>query len=444
MDFDALGNTCVVGLQWGDEGKGKIVDLLTEHFDVVARFAGGANAGHTVQIGDAKFALHLLPSGILRPDIVNIIGPGVAVDLEILSEEIEGLRARQIEVGRNLLVSLRAHLVMPYHKKQDRLSEARRDGGTKIGTTAKGIGPCYADKMLRSTAFRVADLSRPDDFRSRMKKVVSDRNTVFAALYGDDEPLDAEAICRRWLDLADGLATHVTDTTATLQEAIAGGKRILFEGAQGCMLDIHHGTFPYVTSSVCTTGAVSAGAGVPPSAVHSCVGVVKAYTTRVGEGPFPSELDDATGEWIRERGHEYGTTTGRPRRCGWFDAFAVNYAIELNGITELVVMHLDTLSGLPEVKICTNYSFIGRNVSVFPPTDVQLRAVEPCYETLPGWEGNLSEVTSYEQLPAAARAYLDRVEELLGVPITLVSVGPDRSATLHRGGRRNAGSIGMS
>ncbi|HVP11833.1 MAG TPA: adenylosuccinate synthase [Phycisphaerae bacterium] len=432
MDFNALGNTGVVGLQWGDEGKGKIVDLLTEHFDVVVRYAGGANAGHTIQIGGEKFALHLVPSGILRPGVLCIIGPGVVLDPEILTEEINGLRARGIEVGGNLLISNRAHLVMPYHKKQDRLAEARLDSARRIGTTARGIGPCYADKALRSTAFRVGDLYDPPRFRARLEEIVADRNTLFATLYGDKEPLDPEAIAAAYLTCAEKLAPHVTDTTSRLHQAVAARRRVLFEGAQGTLLDIDHGTFPFVTSSTCMAGGISGGAGLPFSAVRSFIGVVKAYTTRVGGGPFPTELNDDTGETIRRRGHEYGTTTGRPRRCGWFDAFAVKYSVALNGITQVAVMHLDTLASLPEVKICTGYLHKGRKLEFFSPDVDVLGQVEPVYETLPGWPDKGGPISHLSQLPDSARRYIDRLEKLLGVPITLLSVGADRSATLHR------------
>lgn len=432
MDFQQLGNTCVVGLQWGDEGKGKIIDLLTEHFDVVVRYAGGANAGHTVQIAGERFALHLIPSGILRPGVLSIIGPGVVVDLEILVKEIEGLRARGVDVGPNLLISNRAHLVMPYHKKQDRLGEARQEAGSKIGTTAKGIGPCYADKMLRTPAFRMEDLYEPATFRQKLERVVAERNRLFEILYGDREPLDAAVIGDTWLDYAARLAPHAADTTQRLREALAAGKRILFEGAQGSLLDVNFGTFPYVTSSVCTSGGAAAGAGVAPSVIRNYVGVIKAYSTRVGGGPFPTELRDATGDLIRERGHEYGTTTGRPRRCGWFDAFAVRHTVELNGVAELAVMHLDTLGTLPEVRICTGYRHRGALLPSFPSNTRILAEVEPVYETLPGWPGDLGEVRSDEQLPAEARRYLERLEQLLGVPITLVSVGADREATVGR------------
>jgi adenylosuccinate synthase len=432
MDFSSLGNTSVVGLQWGDEGKGKVVDLLTEHFDVAVRYAGGANAGHTVRFGGERFALHLVPSGVLRPNVLSVIGPGVALDLEILDREIEDLRSRGVKVSDNLVISNRAHLVMPWHKKQDRLSEGSLSTENKIGTTAKGIGPCYADKMLRSTAVRVADLYHAAEFRDKVARIAAERNKQFAALYADNEPLNAKKIAEECLALAEKLASHVTDTTLVLHDAIATGKRVLFEGAQGSLLDITHGTFPYVTSSICTAAGVAAGAGVPPSAIKSYVGVIKAYTTRVGGGPFPTELTDATGDIIRKRGHEYGTTTGRPRRCGWFDAFATKYSIDLCGITQIVLMHLDTLSRLPEVRICTGYRYRGQMLRIFPPDVHLLSAVEPVYETLPGWDAEIDGAASFSELPAPARAYVDRIERYFGVPITLVSIGADRLATLHR------------
>ncbi len=432
MDFASLGNTSVVGLQWGDEGKGKIVDLLTEHFDLVVRYAGGANAGHTVRIGEEKFALHLMPSGILRPGVLNIIGPGVALDLEILATEIDGLRKRGVAINDNLLISLRAHLVMPYHKKQDRLAEARLGDARKIGTTAKGIGPCYADKALRTTALRVTDLCYPSDFRAKLGEIVAERNKAFASLYDDAEPLDAKALADEWLGYAERLRPHFEDTTSVLNDAIADGKRILFEGAQGSLLDITHGTFPFVTSSTCTAAGVAAGAGVPPSAVQSYVGVVKAYCTRVGSGPFPTEQADATGDLIRERGHEYGTTTGRPRRCGWFDAFATRYSVLLGGITQIAVMHLDTLSTIGDLKICTGYRVGGKLLRTFPADIRELEHPEPVYETLPGWQDDISGAASFEALPPAARGYINRLEELLGVSITIVSIGAERTATLHR------------
>lgn len=432
MDFHSLGNTSVVGLQWGDEGKGKIVDLLTEHFDAVVRYAGGANAGHTVRVGSEKFALHLVPSGILRPGVLNLIGPGVVLDIEILCGELDGLRQRGIAVGDNLQISTRAHLVMPWHKKQDRLSEAGL-ADKKIGTTAKGIGPCYAEKMLRSGALRAGDLADGAAFREKVTRLCDERNRLFAAMYGDSEPLNAKQIADQYLELGARLAPQLRDTTLTLHDAVARGDRILFEGAQGSLLDIDHGTFPFVTSSTCMAAGVAAGAGVRPTAIRSYIGVIKAYSTRVGSGPFPTEQDNATGNLIRERGHEYGTTTGRPRRCGWFDAFATKYSVDLCGITQLAIMHLDTLGTLPEVKVCTGYLHRGQPLKIFSPDIKVLNEVEPVYESLAGWPGDMSGVKSHDDLPAAARTYLDRLEELLCVPITLVSIGAERTATLHRG-----------
>jgi adenylosuccinate synthase len=432
MDFRSLGNTGVIGLQWGDEGKGKIVDLLTEHFDVVVRYAGGANAGHTVQIGEKKFALHLVPSGILRPGVLCIIGPGVALDPEMILQEIDGLRERGVEVASNLMISTRAHLVMPYHKKQDRLAEGRLGPARQIGTTARGIGPCYADKMSRSSAFRVCDLYDASRFRARLADVVTDRNALFAAAFGDKEPLDAAAIAEECSACAARLAPHLADTTLLLRDSLSAGRRILFEGAQGSLLDIDHGTFPFVTSSSCVAGGICTGAGVPPSALRSVVGVIKAYTTRVGSGPFPTELHDEIGETIRRRGHEYGTTTGRPRRCGWFDAAAARYAIHLSGVTQIALMHLDTLATLPELRICTAYRRAGCELPFFPAGANALGEVEPIYETMPGWSQHSAAARSVDELPAGARRYIERLEELLGVPITLVSIGADRQATLHR------------
>jgi len=434
MDFASLGNCCVVGLQWGDEGKGKIVDVLTEHYDVVVRYAGGANAGHTVRIGDQKFALHLVPSGILRPQVTCVIAAGVVLDPEVLVREIDHLAERRVAVGDNLRISSRAHLVMPWHKRQDALSEAALSADRKLGTTTRGIGPCYADKMLRSAAFRVGDLSDASSFRARVREAAALKTRLLAAMYGSagDPPLDSDAIADQYLALGARLAPHVTDTTQLLHEALSSGRRVLFEGAQGSLLDIDHGTFPFVTSSNCSATGVAAGAGVPARAVRSYVGVVKAYSTRVGAGPFPTELKDATGDHIRERGHEYGTTTGRPRRCGWFDAFAARYAVQLGGIDQVALMHLDTLAGLPEIHVCVGYRRGGRPLAHFSPESRLLEEAEPMYETLPGWPASDEPWRSIEQTPPAARQYVDRLESLLGVPITLVSVGAERTATLHR------------
>ncbi len=437
MHFDRLGHTGVIGLQWGDEGKGKIVDLLTEHFDVVVRCAGGANAGHTVRHGDQSYALHLLPSGILRPGVMNIIGPGVVVDLKVLVGEIRGLRERGIEIGDNLKISDRAHLVMPWHQRQDRLSESGSSDEKKIGTTAKGIGPCYADKMLRTWAIRVCDLRDADAFRRRVEEIFKLKGALFGAMYGDDLSDWGSAEATQFIDealtFAEMLAPHVVDTTPLLHRYLSDDSKVLFEGAQGSMLDVNHGTYPFVTSSACVAGGMAVGAGVGPSVIENVLGVVKAYSTRVGGGPFPTEQDNPTGDRIREVGHEYGTTTGRPRRCGWFDAAAVRYAIQLSGVTEVAVMHLDTLGALDEIKVCTGYRLNGAEIDGVPARADDLAAIEPLYESLASWGTLSAGIERYEQLPAAARQYVERLEALLGVPVTLVSIGPERSATLHRG-----------
>jgi len=432
IDTSGWGHTCVFGLQWGDEGKGKVVDLLTEQFDVVVRYSGGANAGHTVTIGEQKFALHLIPSGILRPDVLSVIACGVVVDPEVLLQEIEALRGRGVVVDDNLAVSDRAHLVMPYHKLQDSLSEAAAGEAGKIGTTARGIGPCYADKMYRTAALRVGDMYRPDYFRERLEAIVRHKNILLKALYGYGGTLDVEQIYESYMDYADRIRCYVRDTTALLHRQLAAGKRILFEGAQGTLLDVDHGTYPYVTSSSASAGGFATGSGVPASTVSTFLGVVKAYTTRVGGGPFPTELHDETGQYIRDRGNEYGTTTGRPRRCGWFDAFAVRYSASICGATQMAVMHLDTLSGLKEIKVCVGYELEGRRLDSFPAHPADLAAARPVYQSLEGWSEDISDATDFEQLPLQARRYIEALESFVGVPITIVSVGPERSQTLFR------------
>ncbi|MBN2843820.1 MAG: adenylosuccinate synthase, partial [Sedimentisphaerales bacterium] len=342
---------------------------------------------------------------------------------------ISGLQARGIDPMKNLLISCRAHLVMPYHKKQDRLSEEAL-GKNKIGTTARGIGPCYGDKVARSTALRAADLLNLDTMAEKLRKILEIKNQTFAALYGDTEPLQFDTIfeqCKIWAAELGGI---ITDTTAYLHKAIKEGKSILFEGAQGTMLDLDHGTFPFVTSSNASAVGLSAATGVPARAVDRWIGVAKAYSTRVGSGPFPTEQDNETGNYIREKGHEYGTTTGRPRRCGWFDAVAVKYAIEIGGITEITLQHVDTLSGIKELKICTSYVIDGKAVDFFPAEADDLARVECVYETMPGFEVNLRDVTDYDQLPIEAKNYVRRLSELLETPISMVGVGPGREQTL--------------
>jgi len=431
MDFNKLGHTCVVGMHWGDEGKGKIVDLLTEHFDIVVRFNGGGNAGHTVVVGSEKFALHLLPVGILSPNKTAVVGPGVALDLAGIIDEIEKLAARGITIGDRLRISDRANLVMPWHKKQDNLSEAAL-GDKKIGTTARGIGPCYADKMQRATAIRVVDLANPDRLRQKIERITQFKNTMFTALYNDREPLDNKAIADQYLGFADCLRGNVTDTTMFLYDAMQSGRRLLFEGANGTLLDVDHGTFPFVTSSTTSAIGVPAGAGVPAQTLKTCLGVTKAYTTRVGAGPFPSELNNDIGQYIRDRGHEYGTTTGRPRRCGWFDAVAARYSARLSGITQIAIMHLDTLTGLEQIGICTGYRTSAGTLPGFVSDSALMEQAEPVIEYMPGWKQELREARSIQQLPAETREYISRLETLIGVPISIVSVGPERTQTLMR------------
>ena len=420
-------NVTVVGLQWGDEGKGKVVDALAKACNYVVRFCGGANAGHTVVVDGQKFALHLIPCGILHPGVLNVIGNGVVFDPVVASREIAELRNRGVAVDQSrLAISQAAHVVMPWHKLQDSLSETQLGSG-KIGTTARGIGPCYADKAYRSTAVRMADLLDEQVLSQKVRDNVQTRNKIFACLYGAP-PMDAASILKEYLEYGRQLQPMVRNTGALLRRAVSQGQRLLFEGGQGSMLDVDHGTYPFVTSSSVTACGVPSGAGVPPAAIGQVVGLVKAYSTRVGAGPFPTEQDNPIGDNIRQRGNEYGTTTGRPRRCGWFDAFAVRYAAELSGVNELALSLLDVLSTLKEVKVCTGYKVAGKLLEDYDPS--LLASAEPVYETLEGWADDLSACKTVEQLPKAARAYIARIEELVGRPVGIVSVGPDRSQTI--------------
>ncbi len=424
-------NICVVGLQWGDEGKGKVIDRMSESADMVIRYSGGANAGHTVVRSNSEtaFKLHLLPSGILREGLLCVITNGVALDGEVLLGEIAGLEERGMKVGDNLRISGRAHLVMDYHKKQDRLSEEAM-GKAKIGTTVRGIGPCYSDKVARNTALRVADLLDLEIMREKLKRILEYKNKLFAAIYHDLEPMDLEEIfekCRGW---SDRIAPLITDTTFLLHQAWGQGKRMLFEGAQGTLLDLDHGTFPYVTSSNSSAVGLPAATGLPAKAIDRYVGVAKAYTTRVGGGPFPTEQDNEVGDYIREKGHEYGTTTGRPRRCGWFDAVTVGYSVRIGGIDEIIVQHLDTLSGLKELKVCTAYRYKGEKLEFFPAEEVILKEVQCEYQTFEGFDQDISGVGSFEQLPEQAKKYILFLEEILQVPIRMVGIGPSRDQML--------------
>ena len=435
----ATPHTAVVGLQWGDEGKGKIVDVLTADHDVIARYNGGANAGHTVEVAGERYALHLIPSGILYPDKTCVIGNGVVVDPEKLLEEMERLVSRGVAVSaRNLLISDRAHVVMPYHKEQDAaleefladVAEGER-GSLAIGTTRRGIGPAYADKISRSTAIRVGDLLDDAYLRDRLRVICRLRSAELAALGVRTSPLDPDALADRYAALGEQLRPHIVDSTYALHDALKAGRRILFEGANACLLDIDHGTYPYVTSSNCSTLGIPAGTGVPGDRIGRVLGIMKAYSTRVGAGPFPTELTDSTGERIRERGREYGTTTGRPRRCGWLDLVAVRYSAMVCGATGVACTLFDVLTGFDELRICTGYRLADGSVTDrFIPDAHRLEQATAIFQTLPGWTEALREVDDRRQLPANAERYLSFIEDYLQLPIDMVSVGPDRRHTL--------------
>ena len=425
-------NSCVVGLQWGDEGKGKVVDILAETSDIVVRFGGGANAGHTVIIGDQKFALHLMPSGAVREGTQCVIANGVVLDPEIFIGEIENLKKRGITIDGRLFISENAHVVLDYHKLEDRLREEAL-GKDKIGTTARGIGPCYADKVGRSFAVRMADFRNLNVLKKKLVRIADYKNKVFGALYGNTE-VSADELFEKCKVYADTLVGCVCNTTQLLHEAMESGKNILFEGAQGALLDIDHGTFPFVTSSNSSALGMGPGCGVPAQKIDRFIGLIKAYSTRVGAGPFPTEQDNATGDLIRERGHEFGTTTGRPRRCGWFDAVATKYSIAIGGVNEIAMMHLDTLAGMKELKVCKAYKIDGVETTFFPSDAEKLAAVECVYETLDGWDEDLSEMKTYDEFPESVKRYVDFVESVAGAPVTILGVGPKRSQAIFRKG----------
>ena len=425
------GNSCVVGLQWGDEGKGKIVDFLTEHAEVVVRYCGGANAGHTVRIGNEKYATHLLPVGIFRPGVINLIGNGVVLDPEVLLREIDEFTGRGIAITpATLKISYKAHLVMPYHMHEDAARETKA-GVDGIGTTRRGIGPTYADKMQRATAIRVADLSHEEKLKERVARIVAERNKVLRVLY-DAPPLDWKPVFETYRDYGRRMAPFIDDVGYILIQAAKAGKKIVFEGAHAALLDVDHGTYPYVTSSSCSSLGLFTGAGVPPQSVRNFFGIMKAYSTRVGGGPFPTEQANTTGDYIRERGNEYGTTTRRPRRCGWFDAMAVRYSVDLCGVNAIALTLLDVLSGLDRLQICTGYRYKGARLEYFRADMDVLEDVEPVYETLPGWHGNITGVRRFDDLPKEAQVYVKTLEKLVGAPIRMVSVGAERTATLLR------------
>jgi adenylosuccinate synthase len=425
--------TCVVGLQWGDEAKGKIVDLLAEEHDFVVRYNGGNNAGHTVVWGDRTFKLSLLPTGVLKPRVTSVIGNGVVVYPPQFLKEVDQLSAGGIVVGKNLAVSDHAHVIFPYHIAEETATET---GSSTIGTTGRGIGPCYQDKVGRSGGIRVGELLYPERLRERLRTIVPRKNRVIRALAGDTSDVkqfEADRVCDEYLGHAERIKPFVADTAYLLHDGLKAGKRLLFEAAQGSLLDVDHGTYPYVTSSHSLPSGIWSGSGVPARHLSRIIGVVKAYTTRVGRGPFPTELDDGPtgiGERIRKIGREYGTVTGRPRRVGWFDAVAARYTAMLSGADEVTVMLLDVLSGLDELKICTAYDQDGQRRATFPSEAFLLDRCKPVYETLPGWKEDLTAARAAKNLPAAARRYVDRIAELVGLPVSVVSVGPDREQTI--------------
>lgn len=426
--------TCVVGLQWGDEAKGKIVDLLAEQHDFVVRYNGGNNAGHTVVWGDRTFKLSLLPTGILKPNVTSVIGNGVVVYPPQFIKEVDQVMAAGIAVGKNLVISDHAHVIFPYHIAEE--SAVEQNSSATIGTTGRGIGPCYQDKVGRSGGIRTGDLLNPSRLRDRLRMIVPRKNRVIQALAGDGptpQLFDADRVCDEYVAYAERLKPHVADTAYLLNGAAKSGKRLLFEAAQGSLLDVDHGSYPYVTSSHSLPSGVWSGSGVPARHLSRIIGVVKAYTTRVGRGAFPTELADGPegiGERIRKIGREYGTVTGRPRRVGWFDAVAARYTAMLSGADELTIMLLDVLTGLDEVKICFAYDVNGERRITFPADSFALESCVPVYETLSGWSEPLTNIRMSSDLPTAARKYVDRIAALLELPVSVVSVGPDREQTI--------------
>ncbi|WP_455537703.1 adenylosuccinate synthase [Terrisporobacter sp.] len=419
----------VVGSQWGDEGKGKVIDFLATQADVVIRGQGGNNAGHTLVVDGKKFALRLIPSGILNPNTINVIGNGIVFDPKGFFEEIEMLESNGI-CTKNIKISDRAHIVFPYHKELDGLAEEAR-GDNKIGTTKKGIGPCYMDKTERS-GIRVCDLMNKEVFAKKLKLQIDAKNKLVTGVYGKEAMFDFDKIYNEFIVYAEKMRPFVADTTVIVYDAIKENKRVLFEGAQGTLLDLDLGTYPYVTSSHPISGGFAVGAGVGPNMIKDVVGIVKAYTTRVGEGPFVTELFDETGDKIRIQGHEFGTVTGRARRCGWFDAVIVKYAARVNGLTSISFMLLDVLTGFDKIKICTAYKMGDEIVNNFPASLEDLAKCEPIYEELDGWSEDITKVEKFEDLPENAKKYIARIEELIGVNIDLISVGPNRNQTIIR------------
>ena len=417
--------TVVVGSQWGDEGKGKIVDILSERYNIVVRYQGGANAGHTVKIGEKQFILHLIPSGILRENVLCVIGNGVVIDPAALLAEIKQLEDAGINIKGRLFISQNAHLIMPYHKLLDSISES---GTSKIGTTGRGIGPCYIDKYARK-GIRIVDLLDKKVLEEKIRTNIEEKNNLLKKVYNLKE-LAVEEIIKEYVEFDDAIDQYITDVPLFLNSALEDGKSILLEGAQGALLDVDHGTYPYVTSSNPTSGGASTGSGIPPTKITSVYGIVKAYTTRVGLGPFPTELTNTDGEQLRSVGAEFGATTGRPRRCGWYDAFLVNYSRMINGIERVAITKLDVLSHFEKIKVCVGYEINGKKLKSYPTSVNQIMQAVPIYETLSGWNADLSNLTDYDQLPTEAKDYLQFISEQSGFEISIISVGPSRSQTI--------------
>ena len=425
-----MANTVIIGAQWGDEGKGKIVDMLSAQSQVIVRFQGGNNAGHTIKVKGEETILHLIPSGILHDGKICLIGNGVVLDPAVFLSEVDHLAARGIDVAPTRLgISKKTHLIMPYHKSLDKAREAKR-AGHKIGTTGRGIGPCYEDKAAR-VGLRAGDLADPGLVREKVRHALLEKNVLLRDLY-KFEPLDENAVCDELLGLAPRLLPYLTDVDARIHETMLAGQNVLFEGAQGIHLDIDHGTYPFVTSSNTVAGNAAAGSGVAPGTLNRIVGIVKAYTTRVGAGPFPTELLDDTGSYLRTKGHEFGATTGRPRRCGWLDAVVLRETVRLNGLTDIALTKLDVLQNLPALQICVAYELDGKRLEYLPQEEGALGRVTPVYEELPGFEDDISECTAFEELPGTVQGYIRRIEELSGVKVSMISVGADRRQTIVR------------
>ena len=422
-----MANVVVVGAQWGDEGKGKVVDIYTEYADEIVRYQGGNNAGHTLVVGDEKVVLHLIPSGVLHEGKRCVIGNGVVLDPEVFIMEVKRLQAAgRLQDDSSLLLSESLHIIMPYHKAIDIAREVR-SGDRKIGTTGRGIGPCYEDKIGRR-GIRLMDLVDPVAFSRKLRENLDDKNAELERLGA--EPLGYNEIYRAYMDHAEVLKRYIADTGVALDRSLKAGKKLLIEGAQGTLLDVDHGTYPFVTSSSTCAGGAATGTGVSPREIHQVIGISKAYVTRVGSGPFPTELLDETGEKLRQVGGEFGATTGRPRRCGWFDAMVIRYAARVNGLTGIALTKLDVLSGFETIKVCTGYRYEGALLEYLPAKLEVFEACEPVYEELPGWMSDISEVRCFDELPENARAYVRRLEELAGCPIVMVSVGPRRDQTM--------------